>query len=117
MTTQEGPPALGAALQLLTLAGAVASVSFTLTTSRLFGAWREWLRAQRDRGRPGAAFLDNLFHCHYCLSHWVAAPLVVLLDPGLLPGAAGAAATLFCLVWLSALLILPVELAWRALGK
>lgn len=114
---QDGSPAFAAALQLLTLACAVAAVSFTLAAGKVFSPWRDWLRAQRDRRRPGAAFLHDLFHCHYCLSHWVAALAVVLLDPGLLPGASGAAATLFAVVWLSALLILPLELGWRHMGK
>lgn len=53
-----------------------ASVSFTITETKLFEPFRLWLEKKSQ-------FLGKLFTCGYCLGHWVAFFLVVIYQPRL----------------------------------
>ena len=62
---------LGMYLSLVT-----ASVSFTITESKLYTPFREWVKKK-------SGFLGELFSCSYCLGHWVAFGLVAIYTPKL----------------------------------
>lgn len=53
-----------------------ASVSYSVTETKLF-------RPLRQRIRARSAFLGELFSCGYCLGHWVAFSLVAIYQPRL----------------------------------
>ena len=53
-----------------------ASISFTITETKLFLPIREWIKKKN-------AFLGKLFSCGYCFSHWVAFVLVSIYRPKL----------------------------------
>jgi hypothetical protein len=48
----------------LMIAMAASSISMTVTQTELFAAFREWTTKKN-------ALMGHLFHCFYCLSHWV----------------------------------------------
>lgn len=58
----------------LSLAGA--SISFTVTETRLFKPVREWMQTK-------SGFLGKMICCGYCLGHWLAFALVFLYRPRL----------------------------------
>jgi hypothetical protein len=62
---------------ILYLTFVVASVSFTITETKLFLPFREFLRLRSE-------FLYNLFCCSYCIAHWLAFILVFIYQPRLL---------------------------------
>ncbi|MFC1639018.1 hypothetical protein ACFL26_01975 [Patescibacteria group bacterium] len=86
------------------LAFAVAAVSLTVTRSSLFAPWRGWLDRRRNRFWK---FLDKLFSCPYCFSHWVAVAAACAFARELVGGltVGGAIVSAFALVGLSALVI------------
>jgi hypothetical protein len=53
-----------------------ASVSFTVTETKLFKGFREWLNGK-------SSFLGDLMSCGYCFGHWVAFALVAVYKPRL----------------------------------
>lgn len=53
-----------------------ASVSFTVTETKLFRPLREWVQGR-------SRFLGALLSCGYCLGHWVAFALVGIYQPRL----------------------------------
>jgi hypothetical protein len=59
------------------LSMASASIAFTITETRLFQRFREWLKAK-------SAFFGELASCGYCLGHWSAFLLVAIYQPRLL---------------------------------
>ena len=53
-----------------------ASISFTVTETKLFKPLREGLKKK-------ISFLGNLFSCGYCFGHWVAFAFVAVYRPRL----------------------------------
>ncbi len=53
-----------------------ASISFTLTETKLFIPLRGWMKGK-------SRFLGELFSCGYCFGHWVALALSLIFQPGL----------------------------------
>jgi hypothetical protein len=62
--------------EILLLALVTASISFTISETKLFKPLREWLKAK-------VAFLGELFSCGYCLGHWVSFALTAIYRPRL----------------------------------
>jgi len=54
-----------------------ASISFTVTETKLFKPFREWTKRK-------SKFLGELFSCGYCFGHWVAFALTAIYRPRLL---------------------------------
>lgn len=53
-----------------------ASISFTVTETKLFRPLREWTSSK-------VPVLGSLFSCGYCFGHWVAFALVAIYRPRL----------------------------------
>lgn len=53
-----------------------ASISFTVTETKLFMPIREWVKRRN-------VFFGELISCGYCFSHWVAFALVAIYRPRL----------------------------------
>jgi hypothetical protein len=53
-----------------------ASVSFTVTETKLFSPLRVWITRQSN-------FLGHLINCGYCTGHWIAFILVAAYQPRL----------------------------------
>jgi hypothetical protein len=51
-----------------------ASISFTVTETKLFKRLREWVKERN-------AFFGELLHCGYCFGHWVAFALTAIYQP------------------------------------
>ncbi len=62
--------------RILLLSAVTASISFTVTETKLFKPFREWVKARNN-------FLGELVSCGYCLGHWAAFALVVICRPRL----------------------------------
>ena len=63
-------------MEVLYLSFAVASISFTVTESKLFRSFREWVKRKNT-------FLGELVSCGYCLSHWLAFAFIAIYKPRL----------------------------------
>jgi hypothetical protein len=63
-------------LMLFYLSLATASISFTISETKLFKPFREWMKLK-------SRFAGELFSCGYCLGHWVAFAFVALYRPGI----------------------------------
>ena len=61
----------------LMIAMAASSISMTVTQTELFAAFREWTAKKN-------ALMGHLFHCFYCLSHWVVFGGMAVYRPALL---------------------------------
>ncbi|XXN63354.1 DUF1360 domain-containing protein [Enterobacter ludwigii] len=61
----------------LAIALASASISMTITQTELFAGLRAWTAKKH-------ALLGHLFHCFYCMSHWVVFVGMVIYRPDLL---------------------------------
>ncbi len=61
---------------ILYLSFAAASISFTVTESKLFLRVREWMKKKNT-------FFGELLSCGYCFGHWVALALVAVYRPRL----------------------------------
>jgi hypothetical protein len=61
---------------VLYLSFAVASISFTVTESKLFRFFWEWVKGKNP-------FVGALVSCGYCLSHWLAFVCIAIYKPGL----------------------------------
>ena len=51
-----------------------ASISFTVTETKLFLPLRDWVKGKN-------AFMGDLVSCGYCFGHWVAFVLVAIYRP------------------------------------
>jgi hypothetical protein len=51
-----------------------ACLAFTISESTLFAPFRSWLKRK-------SIFLGHLFACGYCLGHWIAFALNLLVHP------------------------------------
>jgi hypothetical protein len=63
--------------QVIYLSFVAASVTFTITDTRLFLPVREWVRKK-------SRFLGELLTCGYCFCHWIALALVAVYKVRLL---------------------------------
>ena len=59
-------------IKALLLSMVAASISFFLVHSQLLEKQRKWIQDRSD-------FLTGLLDCSYCLGHWVAAALILLM--------------------------------------
>lgn len=73
-----------------------ASLSFTITETKIFEPLREWLKKKNS-------FLGNLFSCGYCFGHWIAFALTAIYK-----------AKLFDSWWLQDYFFTAVVIAWLA---
>jgi hypothetical protein len=73
-----------------------ASVSFTLTETKLFLPIREWIKEHNS-------FLGELLTCGYCFAHWIAFLLVAIYRP-----------RLFDFWWLLDYFLTALVIAWLA---
>ncbi|MCP5006358.1 MAG: DUF1360 domain-containing protein [Planctomycetes bacterium] len=73
-----------------------ASISFTVTETKIFKPLREWLERKNS-------FLGELFSCGYCFGHWVAFTLVAIYHP-----------KLFEVWWLLDYFLTALVIAWLA---
>jgi hypothetical protein len=64
-------------LESIYLSIVTASVSFTVTETRLFLPLREWIKRK-------SAFWGDLLSCGYCFCHWVAFALTAIYKPRLI---------------------------------
>ena len=60
-------------LELFLISMVTASISFTVTESKLFEIFREFVKRKSN-------FLGGLVSCGYCLGHWIAFSIVILYD-------------------------------------
>lgn len=75
-------PTLEAFWTCVVLAMASASVSITITQTELFATLREWT----NKLHP---MIGYLFHCFYCMSHWVVIAGTVVYHPVLISSGFG----------------------------
>ncbi len=75
---------------------AAASISFTVTETKLFRPFREWMKKR-------SVFLGKLFSCGYCFGHWIAFALVAIYCP-----------KLFHAWWLLDYFLTALVIAWLA---
>lgn len=59
---------------LVVLSFAISAISMTISKSKLFEGFREWIGEQ-------SGWLGELFNCPYCTSHWVTLLFVILFKP------------------------------------
>jgi hypothetical protein len=71
-----------------------ASISFTVTETKLFKPLREWVKKK-------SVFLGDLLCCGYCFGHWVAFVLVAIYKP-----------RLFEFWWLMDYFLTAIVIAW-----
>jgi len=62
--------------EIILLGVAAASISFTISETKLFKSFREWTKAKNK-------FWGELFSCGYCLGHWASFALVAIFRPKL----------------------------------
>ena len=56
-------------LQAALLSAVTASLSYTITETKIFEPFRNWLKGKNE-------FMGKLFSCGYCMGHWIALALV-----------------------------------------
>lgn len=61
-------------VQIFWLSAATASVAFTLTETKLFQPFRNWVLRRSN-------FLGKLVNCGYCTGHWIAFILEAVYKP------------------------------------
>ncbi len=66
----------GSVESVVLLSGVTASISFTVTETKLFTRFREWVKGK-------SSFMGELVSCGYCTGHWVSFALVALYQPRL----------------------------------
>ncbi|MGQ3685009.1 MAG: DUF1360 domain-containing protein [Candidatus Loosdrechtia sp.] len=59
---------------MIYLSVVTASISFTVTETKLFRHLREWVRKRN-------AFLGEMLSCGYCFGHWIAFILAAIYQP------------------------------------
>ena len=62
--------------EVIFLSFVTASISFTVSETKLFKPLREWVKTKNP-------FFGELLFCGYCLGHWVALELVIIFQPKL----------------------------------
>lgn len=62
--------------QVFWLSVVTGSIAFTLTESKLFYSFREWV-SKRSK------FIGKLVNCGYCTGHWIAFALTAIYQPRL----------------------------------
>lgn len=77
MTEILNSPAISALWACIVLAIAAASVSVTLTQTELFAPIRA-------RANKAGHMIGHLFHCFYCMSHWVVIVGIAVYRPVIL---------------------------------
>lgn len=82
--------------QVLLLSMVAACISFTVTETKLFAPFREWMKNK-------SSLAGGLFSCGYCLGQWVAIILVAIYKP-----------KLFESWWLLDYLLTAFVIAWIA---
>ena len=60
-------------LELILISMVTASISFTVTESKLFEIFRDFVKRKSN-------FFGGLISCGYCLGHWIAFSIVILYD-------------------------------------
>lgn len=63
--------------QVLVMSMAVSVMSLTITRSRIFHEFREWVKSKND-------YLGDLVSCFYCTSHWLAIGFTTFYKPQIL---------------------------------
>jgi len=71
-----------------------ASVSFTVTETKLFKPLRDWIAGKNS-------FFGKLLNCGYCFCHWAALILVIIYKP-----------RLFEFLWLLDYFLTALVIAW-----
>lgn len=80
--------------KVIYLSFAAASLSFTVTETKVFMSIREWAKSKKS-------FLGELLSCGYCFGHWVAFALVAIYRP-----------RLFEFWWLLDYFLTAIVIAW-----
>ncbi len=60
-------------LELILISMVTASISFTVTESKLFESFRNFVKRKNN-------FLGELVSCGYCLGHWIAFGIVIMYN-------------------------------------
>lgn len=60
-------------VELILISIVTASISFTVTESKLFKTFREFIKRKSN-------FFGELVSCGYCFGHWIAFSIVILYD-------------------------------------
>jgi len=81
---------------VLYLSFVTASISFTITETKVFKPMREWVK-----GKNG--IIGKLVSCGYCFAHWIAFSIVTIYQP-----------KLFELWWLLDYFLTALVIAWFA---
>jgi len=83
-------------MEVIYLSFVTASLSFTVTETKVFAPLREWIKKNNS-------FLGELVSCGYCFGHWVAFALVTIYRP-----------KLFESLWLFDYFLTAIVVAWLA---
>lgn len=70
-------PNSGTLFTFFVLAAAIGTASFTIARAKVFESFRDWVEGKSE-------WFGNLFHCPYCVSHWLAWGAVAIYRPSLL---------------------------------
>ncbi len=99
-------------LQVILLSVVTACISFTVTETKLFAPFREWLKVK-------SSLVGELFACGYCLGHWVAFALVVIYKPKLFEfwWLLDYFLTALVIAWIAAIQWILMCLLFRSAGK
>jgi hypothetical protein len=62
--------------EILWLSVVTAAISFTITETKLFLPFRNWIKSKKR-------FLGDLFSCGYCLGFWISFVLTAIYRPRL----------------------------------
>jgi len=81
---------------ILSLSLATASISFTVTETKIFKSFREWVKRNNF-------VLGELVSCGYCFCHWIAFILVAIYQPNL-----------FEIWWILDYFLTALVIAWLA---
>lgn len=89
------------------LSVATAAASYFIAQAELLDRPRSWLAAK-------SGFLGKLIGCGYCLSHWIAATLVVACDVRLfgMPWPLDYALTILAVAWLASFQYAAMDRLW-----
>ena len=93
--------------EAMMLSVATAAVSYFITQAELMDRPRSWLRAK-------SGLFGKLIGCGYCLSHWIAAALVIACDVRLfgIPWPLDYALTILSVAWLATFQYVILERLW-----
>jgi hypothetical protein len=82
--------------RIVLLSLVTASMSFTVTETKVFASLREWTKVR-------SRFVGELISCGYCFGHWIAFALVAVFQP-----------RLFQSWWLLDYFLTALVIAWLA---